>query len=131
MSFMYRPNRGVQYPTAYGLRTTLAVTGYRSVARGGVSEVLRGRRLPLRHRSVVGGSASSLPPLCMCGWMDGCMYAPRPHTYTHVGNRKNKSKSTRKAVGDNSSGTAGQPLTSFGLSHTHTQTHTHIPLACK
>ena len=31
------------------------------------------------------------------------------NTHTHVGNRKNKSKSTRKAVGVNSSGAAGLP----------------------
>ena len=37
------------------------------------------------------------------------------HTHTHVGNRKDKSKGIRKAVGVNSSGAAEQPWLSFGL----------------
>ena len=39
---------------------------------------------------------------------------PPPPTHT-PGTAKNKSNSTRKAVGANSSGAAGQPRTSFGL----------------
>ena len=64
------------------------------------------------------------------------LFPAHTRAHAHIGNCENKSESTRKAVGENSSGAAEQPWTSFGLlkldgvqrsagAHTHTHTHTH------